>query len=410
MLNDHYFSQLVHDICIVLEHYIRDNAKKFMEPNIHIQLINYATDVFSSVQNGMDIDIDLFTEYVAYAITEIIYPLLIPARHYSVFNIRFPTNFNDVHEKITALINVVQPAQRSPEWYIQRSNLITASNAYKAITSIANENSLILEKIKAYKALQTPPVASQTSDVVPQSIGYSGNETPFRYGIRNEPISVMYFEHCYNTKVGEFGCMIHKKYPFMGASPDGIIIDTKSNLYGTMLEIKNPITREITGTPKMDYWVQMQLQMEVCDLDNCLFLETHISYYDTYQEYMDDGTFQFSKDGHYKGVINEYKGEFAPHYEYLPFNATQEEYDNFEPNVNLDWVRNWYWKIDKVSCVLVKRNCEWFHSVIPQFCKIWDIIVKERETDDYSHRLPKQRIPKQMPHDIITTSPSQTQI
>lgn len=385
MLSEDHFSQVIQEICYVLEHFIRDNFKRFMEPNIHTILIKYTVEVFKSQLHEMNIEHDIFGYYVDYVLHGYIYPLLVPQRESSLITIQNPDNFNDMHKKITDLMNIVQPAQRSPEWYIQRSNLITASNAYKALTSAANVNSLILEKIKAYKALQT-------LDVSTQATGYSGNETPFRYGIRNEPLSVMYFEHYYNTKVGEFGCMIHKDFPFLGASPDGIVTDKNSHLYGTMLEIKNPITREITGNPKMEYWVQMQMQMEVCDLDNCLFLETHISYYDTYQDYLDDGTFQISSDGHYKGIINEYKGEFAPHYEYLPFNATQEQYDNWEPKVDFEWVRNWYWKMDKVSCVLVKRNREWFNSVIPQFCKVWDDIVKERVTENYSHRLPHQRI------------------
>jgi hypothetical protein len=43
-----------------------------------------------------------------------------------------------------------------------------------------------------------------------------------------------------------------------------------------MLEIKNVVSREITGIPKPEYYVQMQLQMEVCDLEECDFLETKL--------------------------------------------------------------------------------------------------------------------------------------
>jgi hypothetical protein len=41
-----------------------------------------------------------------------------------------------------------------------------------------------------------------------------------------------------------------------------------------MLEIKNIVNRDITGEPLHHYWIQMQVQMEVCDLDVCDFLET----------------------------------------------------------------------------------------------------------------------------------------
>ena len=63
--------------------------------------------------------------------------------------------------------------------------------------------------------------------------------------------------------MGEFGCIEHDTYPFLKASPDGINIAPKNKLYGRMLEIKNPTTRKITGTPKKEYWIQMQLQMQL---------------------------------------------------------------------------------------------------------------------------------------------------
>ena len=90
--------------------------------------------------------------------------------------------------------------------------------------------------------------------------------------------------------------MPHPKYPYIGASPDGINVDSTSGLYGRMLEIKNPTTREITGIPKEEYWVQMQLQMEVCGLNHCDFLETKFSVYETKEQFDEDGDFYKSKD------------------------------------------------------------------------------------------------------------------
>ena len=62
-----------------------------------------------------------------------------------------------------------------------------------------------------------------------------------------------------------------------------------------MLEIKNPTSREITGIPKEDYWIQMQLQMETCNLNECDFLETVFKEYETEEEFMADGTFRITK-------------------------------------------------------------------------------------------------------------------
>ena len=384
-VSEYHFAQLITDICCMVEYFITHNAKQFMYPDIHGKIICYVTDIIYSQVAHLNICHDELAEYVDYSINSYIYAFIIPPRYSNNIAFRPITNFNELKEKITGLVNVVQPAQRTPAWYIQRSNLITASNAYKAIDSPCNINALILEKIKAYKALGTVATVH----------GYAGGETSFQYGIRNEPISTMYFEHTYGTKIGEFGCMIHREYPFMGASPDGIVIDEMSPLYGTMIEIKNPVSREITGIPKKDYWVQMQLQMEVCDLDTCMFLETHITYYDSEADYISDGTFALSEDGYHKGVICELKGEVAPHYEYLPFNSSHQTYDQWKTQWDVPdgkpWVGYWFWKIDKISCVMVKRNKLWFNAVIPEFCEVWKTILVERETDEYSHRLPRQR-------------------
>ena len=53
-----------------------------------------------------------------------------------------------------------------------------------------------------------------------------------------------------------------KNRTFYLASPDGINIKADSPYYGRAVEIKNPVSREITGIPKKDYWIQMQIQME----------------------------------------------------------------------------------------------------------------------------------------------------
>jgi hypothetical protein len=119
------------------------------------------------------------------------------------------------------------------------------------------------------------------------------------WGQKYEPVSVLYYEYINKTIITEFGCIPHKDYSFIAASPDGIVCDSSSNLYGRMIEIKNVVSREITGIPKMEYWIQMQLQMEVCDLNECDFLETKFLQYDTEEEYMNDNdiTIDASADG-----------------------------------------------------------------------------------------------------------------
>ena len=81
------------------------------------------------------------------------------------------------------------------------------------------------------------------------------------------------------------------------------------------LEIKNVVSREITEIPKFDYWIQMQLQMEVCNLDECDFLETKFIEYEDYETFLMDGSFSKSNDQKTKGVIMCFMVDNHPVYE-----------------------------------------------------------------------------------------------
>ena len=71
-----------------------------------------------------------------------------------------------------------------------------------------------------------------------------------------------------------------------------------------MLEIKNPTTRKISGIPKKEYWIQMQIQMEVWDLDECDFLETVYKEYESEEDFNKDGdSFIKNANGKRKGII-----------------------------------------------------------------------------------------------------------
>ena len=280
-----------------------------------------------------------------------------------------------------------QIVQRTPEWYQFRHNLITASNIWKAVGSEANQNSLILEKCK--------PMATDSYDT-----SSPNTDSPMHWGVKYEPLTIMLYEYRNRCKVGEFGCIQHPEYSFIGASPDGIVVSEESSAYGRMLEIKNVVSREITGVPKMDYWVQMQTQMEVCNLNECDFVETQFKEYDDVDEDL------FYKNKHkylYNGVILYFiKSDFAdgkPHYEYMPLNT------ELNKNAITDWInekklelkethvlfKRIYWYCEAYSCVLIKRNRPWFEMALPKIQDLWNTVEKERVTG-YEHRKPKKRV------------------
>ena len=290
-----------------------------------------------------------------------------------------------ISEKIKTLKSIEQPVQRTNDWYIFRHNMITASNAWKALGTQSEKNQLICEKCKPLNIEKYKP---------------SIKENPLTWGQKFEDVSIMLYEDMYKTKVYDYGCLPHPKYKFLAASPDGINDDPESPLFGRMLEIKNVVSRKITGIPKKEYWIQMQLQMEVCDLDECDFLETKFLEYEDYSSFIKDGTFTHTSNGKQKGLIVMYihDKENTPQYHYLPLNSTQEECEKWEQNLanlyeeqSYTWVKNIYWKLEILSCVLVKRNKSWFESCIDKISNIWDIVEKERENGEYVKRIPKKK-------------------
>ena len=66
-----------------------------------------------------------------------------------------------------------------------------------------------------------------------------------------------------------------------------------------------------------------------------------------------------------------------------------------------------YWYLDEISCVLVKRNREWFQRNISKIEAFWRTIEKERITG-YEHRLAKKKPAKpEVIHDMNSANTSQ---
>jgi len=284
-----------------------------------------------------------------------------------------------ISKKIDYLKSIKQPEQRTDEWYNYRNSSLTASNIYKIFVSDSSQKDLILEKCKPIDLNKFKNISINS---------------PLHWGQKYEPLSTMYYEYINNTKVDEFGCIKHTKYDFLAASPDGIVCDMSSNLYGRMLEIKNVVSRTITGVPKMEYWIQMQLQMEVCDLNECDFLETKFVEYDNYEEYIKD----YTMNNKYKGVLAYFendKGE--PKYEYNKFNSNLDEQDIWKKEIEsknddekYKLKKFIYYKLDYISCILVLRNKMWFENILPNIEYFWNIIVYEKESGIYKEREKKK--------------------
>jgi putative phage-type endonuclease len=286
---------------------------------------------------------------------------------------------DSVQAQVIILQNKPQPLQKTPEWYTFRHEHITASNAWKAFGSQAVKNQLIYEKCKSLQILDNSNV--ETNIKTPNL-----NESSLTWGHKYEPLTRMLYEDKHKTIIQDFGCIEHPVYKFLAASPDGIVIG--ENNYGRMIEIKNVVSREINQIPKIDYYIQTQLQMEVCDLDECEFIETKFVEYESYNDYISDIT------ENKKGIIIVYVNNFVYEYYYMPFNIKDEKDINewLDNNMNHpgEWIKNVYWNLAVYSCVLIKRQKKWFEYAIPHLIDIWNTILVEK-TGDYSDRAPRKK-------------------
>jgi hypothetical protein len=422
-LTEHDIHGFRESILYCIDETVRNNPLLFSDPTFHLKLETSIYEVieynFSDNLFGNN-DIFTFTEEMENQIEDIIsscleyyFNTIVPPRSYPTTCILQAPNVIETSKKIEYLKSIPQDEQRTAGWYIFRNKLITASAAWKVFKSESCKNQLIYEKCKPLAV----NITANTDDVddierenekekgqVIVEKTYVNTNSPLHWGQKYEKLSVMLYEKRNNTKVGEFGCIKHPKYEFLGASPDGINIDPESPLYGRMLEIKNIVNREITGTPIEEYWIQTQLQMQVCDCDECDFLETCFKEYEDEAAFLHDSSsdidseFYLTSAKTLKGVIAYFMKDGKPFYEYAPLYLTRSEYDKWceeiiDKNTGITWLKNIYWYLNQYSCVLIRKNDIWFESAIKKIENVWNIILTERETG-YEHRAPKKRTPK----------------
>ena len=65
------------------------------------------------------------------------------------------------------------------------------------------------------------------------------------------------------------------------------------------------------------------------------------------------------------------------------------------------WIKDCYWKLEHMSCVLVCRNRLWFQSNIAEMGELWKIIEKER-VSGFEHRAPNRKTKPENAFQIMT--------
>lgn len=392
--SDEETSALISLAAELLEIGLRENPMQYIQPTFPNEL---CADVLDLLQQQVECILPKDDQLVLVELEEIIsmalqmvYISVAPAR--SEVREHILTNTTTV-ETITNIISnlraIPQPDQRTTEWYEFRYRYLTASSIWKAFFSESSRNQLICDKCKPL-------------DAGKYTAGGQSLESPMHWGHKYEPVSIQLYEDLYETKVSDFGCLPHPTISFLAASPDGINTLAKSPLFGRMLEVKNIVNRDIDGIPKLEYWIQMQLQMEVCGLEESDFLETRFKEYADYDEFVndDDGiSYNKSRLGELKGQIILFMKEGQqPFYVYAPLNVMLKketallwEDSVMQEYAALTWVKNIYWRLDQLSCVLVKRNRLWFTTAaLPILEQLW-IDIQHDKVHGYTHRLPQKR-------------------
>ena len=140
-----------------------------------------------------------------------------------------------------------QIKQRTPEWYTLRKKMITASN----VAAVLGYN----------------PYDSKVSIIKKKVNDTSISNAAMAHGVKYEPLAIAEYEKMNKCTVEDVGLLIHPTYEWLGASPDGFIISTDK-----LLEIKCVYTRDIHIVPYY-YWIQVQIQLEVCNKEECDFLQ-----------------------------------------------------------------------------------------------------------------------------------------
>ena len=286
-------------------------------------------------------------------------------------------------EKLKELKELKLPDQRSEEWYKIRESILTASSLADAIGEghFCTKEELLLQKC-----------------------GGPRGEVPFEiveWGVMYEPVATTFYEKLNKLTVLEFGLVPHPEFKIFGASPDGICdVDSPPDYIGRMLEIKCPPKRKFTDEVPRHYWMQMQGQLESCDLEECDFLQVKFIEYLSEEDYITDVYLENGnvKEGYNnnnlpKGLLisfikNNLEGNPTIKYEYGDFYSSHENLKKWSDNIlnqykngdfKYDIFKFHWWRIERYECTLVGRDREWWLSIQPKIIDFWEDVLHHRK-------------------------------
>jgi hypothetical protein len=146
---------------------------------------------------------------------------------------------------------------------------------------------------------------------------------------------------------------------------------------GRLVEIKCPFSRKVGGEIPFEYWVQMQIQMECADIDECEYVEAEILSARADKPEVD------VSGCHYKGTIllwgNEDTGAYD--YEYLGLDTEGQEHPRRQGWRKVEVIP---WGIQKLHHKVVQRDRAWFQSTEPWRQSFWTDMERARRGEEWS--------------------------
>ena len=271
------------------------------------------------------------------------------------------------HDKTFALMQRPQTTQRTADWYLEFKRCLTASELFKVFGSVRERGILVMQKAGLIE------LASRSSS----SVVIRQNMSPFDWGICFEPVVKLILESHWEAIIHDVGRFVHLKETRLAASPDGLIIRSLKNpeMGGHLLEIKCPKSRTIGLKIPMEYFYQMQHQLEVTGVRACEYVEAKI-------EMIDKAEFNKESKGWYGqvavvGTFNELQSDWLPS-KYM-----------YGPLGNLDWTPDLglnektleinSWACEKIHHERVHRDEAWFASLMPKIEEFWLDIEKAKK-------------------------------
>lgn len=248
--------------------------------------------------------------------------------------------------QVKKLLKIPKIEQKTKEWYDARNNLITASDFAQALGQgkFGSQKQLIEKKVcidAEYKPLKN---------------------IFFEWGNLFEPVACDVYSAMKETVVNEFGLLRHPRHSFFGASPDGITDD------GIMLEIKCPFKRKITGEIPLQYYYQIQGQLDVCELRECDYFECEFSKFEDYDEYKES-----YQDGSYTGIIH------ANDDKTFSYGVVCQTLCQKSGVTNKNAI---YWVLNKYFLERVHKDDEFTEAKLQELKIVWDKILVYRENPE----------------------------